>query len=134
MNRFTIRFLIVFVTLISVVLLSAGIALAQGADPPTPPQIPSLVEFLKLLASGVIVGPFIAFLFERFLWFQNLSSDGRFWVVLALSLGMPLLGTALLQFVPADVWVKLEPYWVAIATGAMIFVGSQLAHRFQRAA
>ena len=132
MRRFTIRFLIISVTLILVALLSAGIALAQGTDPPAPPQVPSLVEFLRLLASGIIVGPAIAFLFERFKWFQNLSSDGRFWVVLALSIGLPMLGTILLQFVPADVWVQLEPFWNALATGVLIWVGSQLAHRFEQ--
>jgi hypothetical protein len=123
---------IVVLTLLLTFLFGFGIAFAQGADPPAPTPVPSLVEFLKLLASGVIVGPAIAFLFERFKWFQNLSSDGRFWVVFALSIGLPMLGTVLLQFVPANVWATLEPFWAALATGVMIWVGSQLAHRFEQ--
>jgi hypothetical protein len=132
MRCFTIRVLVTLATLLMVAILSVGIALAQGAEPPAPPQVPSLVEFLRLLASGVIVGPAIAFLFERFKWFQNLSSDGRFWVVFALSIGLPLLGATLLQFVPADVWTQLDPFWNALATGVLIWVGSQLAHRFAK--
>ena len=133
MFRSKVRFLVIPVVLIIVAVLSAGIAMAQGTEPPAPPQLPTLVGFLQMLASGVIVGPAIAFLFERFKWFQNLSSDGRFWVVLALSLGLPMLGTVLLQFVPADVWVKLEPFWATLATGVMIWVGSQIAHRLEQA-
>ena len=125
-----VRFLLISLVILALFVIALPAA-AQGAEPPAPPPVPSLVEFLKLLASGIIVGPAIAFLFERFKWFQNLSSDGRFWVVLALSVGLPMIGTVLLQFVPADVWAQLEPYWAALATGVMIWVGSQLAHRFE---
>jgi MFS family permease len=137
---FALRVLIVAVTLFVVATIGASIALAaapagpglQGTEPPAPPQIPSLVEFLQMLASGIIVGPAIAFLFERFEWFQKLSGSARFWVILALSVGLPVLGTALLQLVPADIWAQLQPYWAALATGITIWIGTQVAHRFQR--
>ena len=73
------------------------------------------------------------FLFERFKWFQNLSSDAKWWVIFGLSLGLPLLAQVLLQFVPADVWAMLEPYWRALASGFLTWAGSQAAHLANKA-
>jgi hypothetical protein len=75
------------------------------------------------------VGAVLAFLFERVEWFQKLPSDVRWWVIMGLSLGLPVLSTALLQFVPPNIWAAIEPYWKALATGFLIWAGSQVAHR-----
>jgi len=92
-------------------------------------EVPGLIEVVQLLAAGV-VGGVIAFLFERFKWFQNLTGEVRFWVIFGFSVGLPLLAQVALQFVPGDVWVVLEPYWRSIALGFMGFVATQIAHKW----
>jgi len=93
-------------------------------------NVPGLIEVIKLLASGVGVGAVLSFLFERFLWFQKLSSDARWWVVFGTSVGLPVLAQVALQFVPADAWAVLEPYWYSLAAGFLAWAGTQLAHKF----
>jgi hypothetical protein len=94
-------------------------------------QIPGLVEVLGMLANGIGVGAVIAFLFEKMGWFQKLPTDVKWWLVLALCMSLPVASTALLQFVPAETWAVIEPYWHALATGFLIWAGSQAAHKFQ---
>jgi hypothetical protein len=129
---FTTRFLVILVTLISVVLLSAGIALAQNADPPTSPVVPALTDVLAMLASGVGVGAVIAFLFENIAWFKGLSPSAKWWTILLLSVGLPVLATVALQFIPPPVWILIQPYWNAVATGFLIWAGSQAFHLYSR--
>jgi hypothetical protein len=92
--------------------------------------VESFVEILTLLAKGVGVGAVIAFLFEKLGWFQELTSQGRFWLIFALSLGLPLAAQLLLQFVPPEAWAAVEPYWQSLALGFLAWAGSQLAHKF----
>jgi len=92
-------------------------------------QVPSLIEVVKMLASGVGVGAVLAFLFERFDFFQRLSSDARWWLIFGVSLGLPLVAEVGLQFVPVEVWGVLQPYWQALALGFVSWAGSQVAHR-----
>ncbi len=92
-------------------------------------DIPGLVEVLKMLTAGVGVGAVISFLFEKITFFQNLSSQAKWWVVFGLSLGLPLAAQVALQFVPPDVWAMLEPYWQALAAGFLVWVGSQVVHK-----
>ena len=95
-------------------------------------EVPGLVEVLGMLASGIGVGAVLAFLFEHFGWFQNLSGHGRWWLVFGVSLGLPLLAQVALQLVPAEVWVALQPYWKALASGFLAWAGSQVAHLFHK--
>ena len=132
MRCFTFRFLVILVTLISVAVLSAGVAMAQGADPPAPPIVPALTDVLAMLASGVGVGAVIAFLFEKISWFQRLSPAARWWTILGLSIGLPVVATVALQFIPPSVWLVIEPYWRAVATGFLIWAGSQAFHLYSR--
>ena len=95
-------------------------------------NVPALTEVLTMLASGIGVGTTIAFLFERILWFQNLNSDVKWWTMFGLSLGLPVLARIALQFIPVDVWAAVEPYWKAVATGFLIWAGSQVVHWAQK--
>lgn len=134
MRCFAIRFLVILVILLLVAILSVGVAMAQGADPPVPPTVPALTDVLAMLASGIGVGAVIAFLFEKLTWFQGLSPSAKWWTILVLSVGLPVLATATLQFVPPDIWIKVEPYWRAVATGFLIWAGSQAFHLYSRRA
>jgi hypothetical protein len=80
------------------------------------------------------VGAVIAFLFEKVTWFQGLSPSAKWWTILGLSVGLPVLATVALQFIPASVWVLVEPYWRAIATGFLIWAGSQAFHLYSQRA
>ena len=95
-------------------------------------EVPTLLEVVRMLASGagtVVFGAALAFLAEKFGWFQNMSANAKWALVLLLSVGTPVAATALLQFVPADVWAALEPYWYAIASGFAVWVSSQVTHK-----
>ena len=91
-------------------------------------EIPNLVTVLTMLATGVGVGAVLAFLFEKIVWFQNMEPKIKWWVVLVLSIGLPIVARLLIQLVPADVWALLEPYWQSIAAGFLIWAGSQAWH------
>jgi hypothetical protein len=132
MFRSKIRFLVIPVVFIIVAVLSAGIAMAQSADPPVPPTVPALTDVLAMLANGVGVGAVIAFLFEKVGWFQNMAPNTKWWTIFGLSLGLPVLARVILQFVPPDVWAVIEPYWVAIATGFLIWAGGQAFHLYSQ--
>jgi hypothetical protein len=130
--------LVIAFALIAVVVLAACVGpplfespLSPSAviDEPAPPagEVPTLKGAFAIIAAGA-VGGIIAFLFERFKWFQNLQGDARFWVVFGLSVGLPVLAQVALQYVPDEVWSFLEPYWQSIALGFLAFLGSQAAH------
>ncbi len=91
--------------------------------------IPTLIDVVRLLATGAGVGAIVAFLMERSAWFQGLGSQARWWLILAISMLLPILATAALQFVPVSVWEMLQPYWNALAAGFMVWLGSQAAHK-----
>jgi len=96
--------------------------------------VPPLPGVFALLAQGVGVGAVLAFLFERFKWFQTLTGETRWWVIFGLSLGLPMIAQLLLQFVPAEAWAIIEPYWRALAAGFLAWAASQGAHMLQKVA
>lgn len=93
-------------------------------------NILSLVEVVRLLATGGGIGAILSFLLERVDWFQKLPSQARYWLILAVSIGLPVLATVALQFVPAAVWEALQPYWNALAAGFLVWLSSQAAHKW----
>jgi hypothetical protein len=93
-------------------------------------QIPSLVEFLKLLTTTVGIGAVVSFVLANLSKFQNISSAAKFWIVFAVSMLLPLLATLALNNVSPDVLAALEPYWNALAAGFAVFIGSQVFYTF----
>ena len=91
-------------------------------------EVPRITEVLSVLASGVGAGFVLAFLAEKVGWFQRLPGQQKSVLVMGLSLGLPVLAQALLQFVPADVWAAIQPYWAALASGFVGWAGSQAAY------
>jgi hypothetical protein len=88
-------------------------------------QIPSLVEFLKLLTTTLGIGAVVSFVLANLAKFQNISSAAKFWIVFAISMGLPLLAALILNNVTAETLAALEPYWNALAAGFAVFIGSQ---------
>jgi hypothetical protein len=130
-----IRVVVVTVTLLAAILVGVGVAYAAPALPQEVPpadepaaDVPGLVEVVTLLAQGLGTGFVLAFLFERFSWFQNMSPTTKWWVVFICSLVLPVLAQIALDYVPPEVWARLEPYWRALAGGFIAWAGSQAAH------
>jgi hypothetical protein len=126
------------VILTTVLLLALpGTALAQEPGPAEATDaadtiVPSLPETLESLLSVAVVGGVIAYAFERFQWFQNIGGGARAWIVAGLSFGIPMVATLLLEYIPANVWTVLEPFWRAIYIGGAGWLASQVAHSYDR--
>lgn len=91
--------------------------------------IPPFHTVLTMLSVGA-VGGVLAFLAEHWPWFQNLPSERRFYVVIGLCIGLPILAGAMLDFIPPAWWPIIERWWLRIAAGFLAFLASQVAHRF----
>jgi hypothetical protein len=82
----------------------------------------TLADFLVwLVAGGSIVA--ISWLFERFGWFQSVSSNARENIMFVFCALLSCGAYAVQTFVPADVLLALAPWFGIIAgTFAMVFV------------
>jgi len=101
--------------------------LAQDGTPPADPG--DLVSVLEWIASGVGVGFLFSILAEKSAWYEALGKKQKFAILVAGSVGLPVLATALLLNVPANVWTILQPYWRAAISGIYALVGSQVYYR-----
>ena len=91
-------------------------------------EFPTIQETLLLIAKGGIVGAALAFAFERFGFFQKLTPNARFWFVAIVTVLSPVVAQALLQFVPPDVWVAIDPFWNSFLLGLTVWSASQVTH------
>lgn len=96
-------------------------------------NVPQLIDIVVMLAQVIGVGAVLKFLFDQFKWFANLPADKKRLVVLGISIGLPILATVALQFIPPDVWNAIEPYWQVIARGFLLFAGTQVVHKVDKA-
>jgi hypothetical protein len=108
--------------------LGATIALASDGSP-VADAVPTVNNVLIQLAKGVGVGAILAFLFENFSWFQNISGKARWWIIFGSSVILPLLAQIGLQLVPTETWATIEPYWESVAFGFVTWAGSQVVHK-----
>lgn len=126
------KWLVGLVIVLVVCLLAAGgVAAADGPgeDEPVTGELPTLPDAVRMVAGGAATGFVLAFLFKEFPQFQGLSSEQKRWLVFGISVGLPVVAQLVLQVVPAEVWAALEPYWRAVATGFLVWAGSQAAYR-----
>lgn len=127
-----------WLALVVVAILLLVVSAVARADDGSPPDsslvgVPALVDALRLIAEGVGAGFVLAFLAERFEWFQKLAPNAKWWVIFCVMILSPVLAQVLLDFVPADVWSQIEPYWRALALGFVGWAGSQAVHLGQKA-
>ena len=125
------RLALMLVGLTAILLATVG-STASAATPEAAQA--SLFTTLEAMATAAGVGAVVAFLFERFAWFQALSGDGRNAVIVGLCIGLPLIARLLVEFVPENMWDVAEPYWQTIAAGFLVWVSSQAAHKLESAA
>lgn len=118
---------------VAIVALALGLlllpqaVLAQDVIPPSDPG--DLVGVIEWLASGIGVGFVLSILATKSAWYQQLASKAKFVVMTCICGGLPVLATALLHLVPADVWVLLQPYWRAFISGMFALAGSQVYYQ-----
>jgi hypothetical protein len=124
MTKKTLSITIVVLTLLFVLVPAAAAAPAEQVIDP----IPSLVDAITLLTTTAGLGVVISFVFSKRPWFEKLSSQAKFWLILLASIGIPLVAKILLDIVPANIFAVLEPYWQVIAMGFASFLASQWYH------
>jgi hypothetical protein len=140
------KVLTVVVCVFALVILLSGVALAQsgpGDSPiptPTPEttpepfpwgdEVPTPQEFLGWLALGgaPLIGAITSLLQRKSTWFQNLSSEQRWWVSFGLGAGLPALAGLLLLYMPTDVWTAIQPLWMVLGTALMGYLGKELTY------
>lgn len=127
------RLLLVVCVVLLLALSVVAPVLAQGTDT-EPPTVPSLLDTLRLLGTTVGAGMVISFLLTRVPWFKTLTGDRRFWIVLGLSMLIPIAATLALQFIPASTLIALEPLWQSVAAGFIVFIGSQVQYALSKPA
>jgi len=124
-------------TVVLVLVLSAiagaGVVRAQGvvadAEAPTAGAVGPLRDAVSMLAGGLGLGAVVAFMLEKPGWFAKLPSQVKWWIVFGTCVILPVLAQVALQFIPAEVWVVLDPYWKSIAYGFLAWAGSQAAFK-----
>ena len=127
-SKIVIISLVVIAALVIVAAPSAAAATGVAGGAAQEVEVPTLTEVIALIASGVVVGPAISFMFEKFAIFQKLTPGARWWIVFVASVGLPVAAQALIQYVPAETWASLQPYWKALALGFAGWVTGQVAH------
>ena len=119
------KLLVIFFVIAAALTIAAAPAAGEAAQGL---EVPTLTEVIALIASGVVIGPAISFMFEKFAIFQKLTPGARWWIVFVASVGLPVAAQALIQYVPAETWASLQPYWKALALGFAGWVTGQVAH------
>lgn len=117
------RMAVVLVVMLMVLVCAPPVA-AQDFTP----VVPSLPALLVKMVRGVVTGAVIAFLFERMDWFQQLGAKAKWWIVFSVTILLPVLAQAALDFVPAATWVTIEPYWQALGYGFVAWASTQATH------
>lgn len=93
-------------------------------------QIPmSIIDLFKFIGTPVAIGFVVSFLLERVPWFQQLSSDVKAILALIISVLLPIISYALLNYVPQSLIEALQPWYSVAVTGVIGFIGSQVWHR-----
>ena len=99
-------------------------------------MVPEFTQALTFLASAVGVGAILSFFFttapgikERF---AALSGTVKWWVIFGLSLGLPLAATLIIQLVPPEILLAVEPYWKSLAYAFLAWDGTQATYTLTR--
>lgn len=80
----------------------------------------NLVDVLTLIKMGLL-GPTVSILLGKLAWYNALKSKAaKVALVVGLVIGLPVLAQALLEFVPADVWAVIQPWYFTIVNALLI--------------
>lgn len=106
---------------------SAQGVLPQGGDLP---PVDSPQAFLGWLALGgaPLIGALTSLLQRKAKWFQDLSSDGKWWVSFGLGAGLPALAGLLLLYIPASFWEAITPAFYVIGSAIIGYIGKEIVY------
>ncbi|MBN2005791.1 MAG: helix-turn-helix domain-containing protein [Anaerolineae bacterium] len=117
--------------LLLALILTFGVrtAAAQSVAPPPLADPQNLTSVLGWLAAGG-AAPAISLLLSKQKWFNAITNpQAKVWIVMSVVVGLPLLAKALTDFIPANVWDAIQPWWaVAVAAFEIGWPLSQVTH------
>lgn len=144
MKRFQVagfKFQVVLLVVVALLVMGGTVAAqSPGESPlptptasPTPAPVPwedrtpTPQEFLGWLALGgaPLIGALTALLERKARWFQNMSSDRKWWVSFGLGAGLPALAGLLLLYVPSAFWDSITPVWTILLTAILGYLGKE---------
>lgn len=91
-----------------------------------------MLEFLTWLFSGVGAIAVISYIAERSKWFNDLDTETKKTYKAVASTLVALAAYALSVYVPAEVWVVLDPYWKVIVAVISLNYGVEVFHAFDK--
>lgn len=94
----------------------------------------TLTDFIIWLGTAAGSSAVLAFLFERWPYFQAQPAARKPWIVYFSTVALALASYAVIVYVPADIIAALQPWFAVIAGVTVPFVASQLAHKADPAA
>lgn len=92
----------------------------------------SIQEFLVWLSGGVGATLVASYILERLAWFQSLSSEAKKLYKTVGSSLVALLAYLTYEYVPAEVWTSLTPYWQLVLGTIAVNYGVEVFHWFDR--
>lgn len=118
------------VALALLLLLLPRLALAQDFTPPDAPVLanPTDLSAVLIWLAGGGAGMFVAVWIEKQRWFQQIAGQYKPMVVMTGIIIVALIPRLLLDFVPANVWEVIQPYFATVVTA--ILVGYPLSQVF----
>lgn len=125
--------IVIFVALIIFLAALVGTATAAYSAPlndDTLPPVESPQAFLGWLALGgaPLIGALTSLLQRKAKWFQNLSTNGKWWVSFGLGAGLPALAGLLLLYVPSTFWEAITPAFYVIGSALIGYIGKEIVY------
>lgn len=116
---------------------SFSVSVETPADTPPmeDPDVPSLTAALTMLATGLgafSAGGVVSYLLNKWPWYCRQARELKHSLVVGLAVLLSILARLALEFVPAQVWVVIEPYWQIAAGAVMLYFGSQVTYTWQK--
>jgi len=124
MKKFKFWFVIIVLILSFVV---GQVVRAQSGDLPPVDSPQSFLGWLSL-GGAFLVGALTSLLERKAKWFQNLSSDGKWWVSFGLGAGLPALAGLLLLYVPVSFWEAITPAFYVIGSAIIGYIAKDLIY------
>ncbi len=92
-------------------------------------QLDFQATLAAIVGGSILAGALVSSVFEKFAWFQELTSDQRLRVISATVAGMPILAWLSLTFFPETWWPPIEAVWPLIVSICLSWLGSQAWHK-----
>lgn len=92
----------------------------------------SIQDFLVWLSGGLGATIVASYVMERLAWFQKRGVEAKKIIKTAGASGVAILAYVTYQYVPAEVWVILTPYWQLVLGAIAVNYGVEVFHWFDK--